>query len=85
MRFSKFGSIASYKISFNRNDQVLCTAYLTISTYGRTFVEDKNDEIKIKEFNSLLSDIIIPPYRHILESELGFLYERHIRINNDFL
>lgn len=85
MRFSKFGSIASYKISFNRNDQVLCTAYLTISTYGRTFVEDKNDETKIKEFNSLLSDIIIPPYRHILESELGFLYERHIRINNNFL
>lgn len=83
MRFSRFGSIASYKISFNRNDQILCVGYLTISTYGRSFVENKNDRIKIDEFNSLLSDIIIPPYRHILESELGFLYERHIRMNND--
>lgn len=82
MRFSQFGSIASYKISFNRNDQALCIGYLTVSTYGRKFVEEEQNEQKIKEFNILLSDIIIPPFRHLLESELGFMYERHIRRNN---
>lgn len=81
MRFSQFGSIASYKITFNRNDEILCVGYMTVSTYGRKFVEDEDDKIKIKEFNILLSDVIIPPFRHLLESELGFMYERHIRRN----
>lgn len=82
MRFSQFGSIASYKISFNRNDQALCIGYLTVFTYGRKFVAEEQNEQKIKEFNILLSDIIIPPFRHLLESELGFMYERHMRRNN---
>lgn len=83
-RYSALGSIASYKISFIKNDSTRCVGYLTISTYGQKFVEDDNLD-DIKKFNYLLSDVVIPPFRAIIESELGFLYERHILQNNDEL
>lgn len=53
-----------------------------ISTYGRTFIEDKTNQMEIDDFNDLLSNTIIPSYRHIIETELGFMYERHNIINN---
>lgn len=74
--YSTLGSIASYKMSFIKNESTLCVGYLVISTYGTKFVKE-NDEQKIANFNNLLTNNIIPSYRHLIESELGFMYERH--------
>lgn len=82
-RFSILGSIASYKMSFIKNETTLCIGYLVISTYGRTFVEDKTNQSEIDNFNDLLTNTIIPAYRHLIETELGFMYERHKIINSD--
>ena len=81
-RFSVLGSIASYKMSFIKNEEYLCIGYMITSTYGRTFVEDKTNQKEIDNFNILLSNTIIPSYRHLIETELGFMYERH-KIMND--
>lgn len=75
-RYPFLGSIASYKMTFMKNETILCVGYLVISTYGTPFVEDDNP-VKIEEFNNLLTNNIIPSYRHIIESELGFMYVRH--------
>ena len=32
---------------------------------------------EIQKFNILMSNTIIPSYRHVIENELGFMYERH--------
>lgn len=74
---SELGSIASYKISFMKNETILCIGYLVISTYGRTFIEEKDNLIEIKQFERLLINTIIPSYRYLIETELGFMYERH--------
>lgn len=76
-RFPILGSIASYKMSFIKNETILCTGYIIISTYGRTFVEDTTNQVEIDNFNNLLSNTIIPSYKHLIETELGFMYERH--------
>lgn len=81
-RFSILGSIASYKMSFIKNEASLCVGYLVISTYGRTFVEDKINQSEIDKFNDLLTNTIIPSYRHLIETELGFMYERHNIMNS---
>jgi len=75
-RFSSLGSIASYRMTFMKNETILCIGYLVISTYGMTFVEKDNTE-KISNFNNLLTNNIIPSYRHLIETELGFMYVRH--------
>lgn len=81
-RFSILGSIASYKMTYIKNETIFCLGYLVISTYGRTFVEDPDNQSEINKFNYLLSDIVIPSYRHLIETELGFMYERHNIIEN---
>lgn len=63
-------------MTFMKNETILCVGYLVISTYGTTFVEDDDPE-KIEYFNNLLTNNIIPSYRHLIESELGFMYVRH--------
>lgn len=75
--FHILGSIASYKMSFIKNETTFCVGYLIISTYGRTFVEDKTNQVEISNFENLLTNTIIPSYRYIIETELGFMYERH--------
>ncbi len=74
---SVLGSIASYKISFMKNETTLCIGYLVISTYGRTFIEEKDNLTEIERFKGLLINTIIPSYRYLIETELGFMYERH--------
>lgn len=80
-RYSTLGSIASYKMTFMKNETILCVGYLVISTYGTTFVED-DDPGKIEYFKNLLTNNIIPSYRHLIESELGFMYVRHDIMEN---
>ena len=42
-----------------------------------TVQKELSTEQKIANFNNLLTNNIIPSYRHLIESELGFMYERH--------
>ena len=77
-RFPILGSIASYKMSFMKNETTLAIGYIVISTYGRRFVENKDNQLEISQFQNLLSNMVIPSYRYMIETELGFMYERHI-------
>ena len=77
-KHARLGSVAGYRVTFSKNEEVLCEGYLTFSTYGRRFVEE-NDEEKVQEFDTLLTDTIMVPFRQMIEGELGFLYERHRR------
>lgn len=81
-RFSILGSIASYKMSFIKNEITLVVGYIVISTYGRTFVEKESEGTKVNEFNDLLTNKIIPSYRSLIETELGFMAERHCKKEN---
>lgn len=76
-RFPILGSIASYKMTFIKDEKIRCIGYMVISTYGRNFVENIHDQEQIQDFNYLLSSIIVPSYRCLIEAELGFMYERH--------
>lgn len=79
-RHNTYGSISAHKMSFRNNNATFCTSYLTISTYGKKFYTELNKNNVFnseKEFEQILFDLIIPPFRKIIETELGFLYLRH--------
>ena len=78
-RHGTYGSITAHKMSFRNNDCIFCHGYLTISTYGKRFWSDfETTSFKSEsEFEQILFDFIIPPFRKIIETELGFLYMRH--------
>ena len=78
-RHNTYGSISSHKMSFRNNNSTFCSGYLTISTYGKKFYSnlDDNNFKSANEFEQILFDLVIPPFRKIIETELGFLYMRH--------
>lgn len=78
-RHNTYGSISAHKMSFRNNNSTFCTGYLTISTYGKKFYSDfeYNNFKSLNEFEQILFDLVIPPFRKIIETELGFLYMRH--------
>lgn len=79
-RHEILGSISAHKMSFRNNSTSFCTGYLTISTYGKKFyseLDNGNVFDSENEFKQVLFDLIIPPFRKIIEAELGFLYMRH--------
>lgn len=78
-RHKEYGSISAHKMSFRNNNATFCTSYLTISTYGKKFYSGINNDAfsSEKEFEQILFDLVIPPFRKIIETELGFLYMRH--------
>lgn len=78
-RHNTYGSISSHKMSFRNNNSIFCSGYLTISTYGRKFYSkiDNSNFRSENEFEQILFDLIIPPFRKIIETEFGFLYMRH--------
>lgn len=78
-RHNTYGSISAHKMSFRNNNSTFCSGYLTISTYGKKFYSTlNNDNFKsANEFEQILFDLVIPPFRKIIETELGFLYMRH--------
>lgn len=80
LRHKESGSISAHKMSFSKNNEIYCQGYLKISTYGRKFF-DENNEPKFqseKEFEIYLFDKIIPPFRKMIETELGFMYLEYI-------
>lgn len=79
-RHNIYGSISAHKMSFRNNNSTFCTGYLTISTYGKQFYSklDRNNIFDSEnELEQVLFDYVIPPFRKIIETELGFLYLRH--------
>ena len=79
MRHDTYGSISSHRMSFRNNNLTFCSGYLTISTYSKKFYsKSENSNFKSEnEFKRILFDLVIPPFRRIIETELGFLYMRH--------
>lgn len=79
IRHNIYGSISSHKISFRNNNSTFCSGYLTISTYGKKFYSCLSGDLFTSEdeFEQILFDYIIPPFRKLIEAELGFLYMRH--------
>ena len=52
---------------------------MVISTYGKKFVED-NDNVKINQLQRLIIDDLLPNYQRMLETEMGVLYLRHLKV-----
>lgn len=78
-RHKMVGSISAHKMSFRNNNCTFCTSYLIISTYGKKFYNSygENEFESESEFEEVLFEQIIPPFRKIIETELGLLYMRH--------
>lgn len=78
-RYNTSGSISSHRITFRNNNEAFCTGYLTISTYGKKFYSGLDGEQfeSANEFEQILYNQILPPFRRLIETELGFLYLRH--------
>lgn len=75
-RHNEIGSIFAIKVMFSNNAQNFAEGVLTISTYGKRFVED-NDREKINQLRRLFIDDLFPCYQRLLETELGMLYLKH--------
>lgn len=68
------GSIVQLK---NDNPElVFVSAYVTVSTYGRKFVED-SDVLDKCTFEKLFKSTIINSYKTIIENELAHMFIRH--------
>ena len=76
-RHNKIGSIFAIKVMFSNNAQSFAEGILVISTYGKRFVEN-NDQEKINQLRRLFIDDLFPYYQRLLETELGMLYLKHI-------
>lgn len=79
-RHKNYGSISAHKMSFRNNNNTFSTSYLIISTYGKKFYDTTTDsEFESEsEFEEVLFEQVIPPFRKIIETELGLMYMRHI-------
>lgn len=76
--YNRIGSIVGEVIEL-RNDNPEATfvrAYLTISTYGRRFVE-KGDELDLESFQKIFKETVINYYKTIIETELAQMFIRH--------
>ena len=76
--YNRIGSIVGEVIEL-RNDNPEATfvrAYLTISTYGRRFVEE-GDELDLESFQIIFKETVINYYKTIIESELAQMFIRH--------
>ena len=78
-RHKNYGSISAHKMSFRNNNKVFATSYLIISTYGKKFYDNsENCEFASElEFEEVLFEQVIPPFRKLIETELGLMYMRH--------
>lgn len=68
------GSIVQLK---NDNPElVFVSAYVTVSMYGRRFVED-NDLLDVTTFEKLFKSTIINSFKTVIENELAHMFIRH--------
>lgn len=76
-RHNTIGSIFGVQILFSNNAQAFSEGILVISTYGKRFLENGNEE-SIIQLKRLIIDDLFPYYQRLLETELGVLYLRHL-------
>lgn len=72
------GSIVGSVIELKNDtpETVFVRAYLTITTYGRKFVE-ATDSLKETDFERLLKETVINSYKTRIEAELSQMFIRH--------
>lgn len=72
-----------YELNERKRDYIVTQSYvegiMVISTYGKKFVED-NDNVKINQLQRLIIDDLLPNYQRMLETEMGVLYLRHLKV-----
>ncbi len=78
-RHNKIGSIFGVQLMFSNNAESFVEGIMVISTYGKKFVED-NDNVKINQLQRLIIDDLLPNYQRMLETEMGVLYLRHLKV-----
>ena len=64
------GSIMGFRLGFRTNETKLADGLFIISSYGKRFVEDDNEN-SVLDLKRLISDDIFPCYQRLLEIELG--------------
>jgi len=74
---NKIGSVFAVKIVFGNNAQSFVEAILLISTYGKRFIEEGNEDYTENELKNLIFEDLFPYYQRLLETELGMLYLKH--------
>ncbi len=83
--YDRNGSIAGVVIELKNDnpEKVFVRVFLTITTYGRKFVE-KTDLLDEKTFKKLFKETVINSFKTIIETELAQMFIRH-GINNYFI
>lgn len=74
--YGRIGSILGVRCGFSSNSACLVEGILIVTSYGKRFVEDNNDE-KVKELKRLISDVLLPCYERMMEMEMGAIYFEH--------
>lgn len=64
------GSIMGFRLGFRTNETKPADGLFIISSYGKRFVEDDNEN-SVLDLKRLISDDIFPCYQRLLEIELG--------------
>lgn len=81
LQHNKVGSIFSTKIVFGNNATNFVESILTVSSYGKRFVEsstiDDHQSVSADELQIIIIEELLPYYQRLIESELGILYLRH--------
>lgn len=81
--FNGIGSIFSTKINFSNNGKVFVHGILTISSYGEKFTSNIQKESLVgNDFKNLFIYRVLPYYEKLIQTELGYMYFRHISKNN---
>lgn len=79
---NRIGSIFLLKIMFSNNAESFVEGVLTISTYGKRFIEKETTEYNSNILKNVIFEDVFPFYQKLLETELGILYLRHISRSN---
>lgn len=83
--YGRVGSIVGTIIELKNDnpEKVFVRVYLTITTYGRTLVNEE-DILDEEKFEKLFKETVINCYKTIIETELAQMFIRH-GINNCFV
>lgn len=71
------GSFLAAKVAFSCNTGSCCEGIIMVNSYGQKFLDNDNIHTE-QELSHLILDKIFPCYRHLLQTELGMLYFRHV-------
>lgn len=76
--YNNIGSIFSIKVAFGNNATTFVEGIITVSTHSKYFTEHMDIDNAVNILKKMIIDEIFPYYKNLIETELGFLYIRHI-------